>query len=210
MLAGSMPNSVTPAWLVETATKCLATASSPLPRPSSSQARAARALVNVSWVVNVLEQTDEQGRGRVEVVGLGIQVDRVDVRDEPALDGGVGVVAQRLVGHGRPEVRSADADVHDRPDPLPGVPGPGPRADPLGHRSHGVEHGVHVGHHVPAVDLQLLRRAACAGRRGGRTRSSVVLIRSPANMASRRSATPARRATAISAARAPASTRCFE
>ena len=57
MLAGSMPNSVTPASLVDTATKCLATATSPAPSPSSSHRRAAEALVSVSRVVKVLELT---------------------------------------------------------------------------------------------------------------------------------------------------------
>ena len=59
MLSGSMPNSATASALVETATKCLATASSPAaaPSPRSSQSRAAAALVRVSSVVNVFELT---------------------------------------------------------------------------------------------------------------------------------------------------------
>ena len=57
MLSVSMPNSATALALVDTATKCLATASSPaaLPSPARSQSRAAAALVRVSRVVNVLE-----------------------------------------------------------------------------------------------------------------------------------------------------------
>ena len=57
MLAVSMPNLATSAALVETATKCRATAawsSSPWPGP---QSRAVRALVMVSRVVKVLEET---------------------------------------------------------------------------------------------------------------------------------------------------------
>ena len=42
------------------------------------------------------------------------------------------VVAQRLVGHHRPEVRAADADVDDVADPLAGVAGPVAAAHPLG------------------------------------------------------------------------------
>ena len=53
MLAVSIPNSATFAVLVDTATKCLATASSP--SASTSHARADLALVSVSIVVNVLE-----------------------------------------------------------------------------------------------------------------------------------------------------------
>ena len=57
MLSVSMPNSATALVLVETAMKCLATASSPAasPSPARSQSRAAAALVSVSRVVNVLE-----------------------------------------------------------------------------------------------------------------------------------------------------------
>ncbi len=56
MLAGSMPNSATFSALVDTATKWRDTAAWS-PRASSSQARAVRALVRVSMVVKVLEQT---------------------------------------------------------------------------------------------------------------------------------------------------------
>ena len=52
-----MPKSATFCALVLTATKCLATAASSPPRPSSSQLRASVALVSVSWVVNVLDTT---------------------------------------------------------------------------------------------------------------------------------------------------------
>src|SRR6201999_3847158 len=55
MLAVSMPNSSTSFLLVETATKCLATASSP--SASVSQRRAAVALVSVSSVENVFDAT---------------------------------------------------------------------------------------------------------------------------------------------------------
>jgi hypothetical protein len=56
MLAGSMPNSATFWALVDTATKCRPTASSS-PRAPTSQSLAVRALVSVSRVVKVLEQT---------------------------------------------------------------------------------------------------------------------------------------------------------
>ncbi len=55
MFAASMPNAVTSSVLVDSATKCLATA--PSPSASTSQARADLALVSVSWVVNVFEAT---------------------------------------------------------------------------------------------------------------------------------------------------------
>ena len=53
MLAVSIPNFATSAALVETATKCLATARSSL--SVQQPARAVRALVSVSRVVKVLE-----------------------------------------------------------------------------------------------------------------------------------------------------------
>jgi hypothetical protein len=57
MFAVSIPNSDTFAALVDTATKCLATALTSPPRPSSTQARALCALVMVSNVVKVFEET---------------------------------------------------------------------------------------------------------------------------------------------------------
>ena len=56
MLSASMPNSSTLVRLVETATKCLLTAFSS-PRPPTSQSRAVWALVSVSTVVKVFEDT---------------------------------------------------------------------------------------------------------------------------------------------------------
>ena len=53
----SIPNVATASRFVETATKCLATAVSSAPSAPSSQVRAVSALVIVSSVVNVFEQT---------------------------------------------------------------------------------------------------------------------------------------------------------
>ena len=57
MFVVSMPNFATSAALAETATKCLDTDFSSPPKPPTSQARAAWALVIVSSVVNVFEET---------------------------------------------------------------------------------------------------------------------------------------------------------
>ena len=57
MFAVSMPNFATSAALVETATKCLDTEFSSPAKPARSQARAAWALVIVSSVVKVFEET---------------------------------------------------------------------------------------------------------------------------------------------------------
>ncbi len=57
MFAVSMPNFATSFALVETATKCRATDFSSPPNPASDQARADWALVIVSNVVKVFEET---------------------------------------------------------------------------------------------------------------------------------------------------------
>ena len=62
------------------------------------------------------------------------------------------VVAQRLVGHDRSEVRAADPDVDDVADRLAGVPLPLAGADALGERGHRVEHVVDLVHDVDPVD----------------------------------------------------------
>ncbi len=56
MFSASMPNLATSSALVETATKCLATAASSPPSPASVHSRAVRALVIVSSVVKVFEE----------------------------------------------------------------------------------------------------------------------------------------------------------
>jgi len=70
MFSVSMPNSATPSALVETATKWLATAASSPPRPASDHSRAVRALVIVSRVVKVFEETTKSvssgSRSRVD------------------------------------------------------------------------------------------------------------------------------------------------
>ena len=56
------------------------------PSPASSQLRASVALVSVSWVVNVLETTTNSVLAGSRSCGLLVEVGRVDVGDEPALD----------------------------------------------------------------------------------------------------------------------------
>ena len=81
MLAVSMPNFATSAALVETATKCLATAcSSPSARqrPGARRAGVGHRLQRGEG----LRRDDEQRLGRVEVAGRLGEVGAVDVRDE--------------------------------------------------------------------------------------------------------------------------------
>ena len=158
-----MPNSDTFSAFVETATKCFATADSS-PSPSTSQARAECALVIVSSVVNVFEETMNSVSGGVEVARRLGEVGAVDVGDEAERQVAPRVVAQRLVGHHRPEVGAADADVDDVADRLAGVALPVAAAHALGERGHPVEHRVDVGHDVLPVDRSATRRAAAAAR----------------------------------------------
>ena len=102
---------------------------------------------------------DEQGLGRVEVAGRLGDVGAVDIRHEPEGHVALGVVAQRLVGHHGTQVGSADADVDDVADPLTGVPRPFAAAHTPGEVRHPIEHVVHLGDHVLAVDDQ-----ACIAR----------------------------------------------
>ncbi len=56
-----------------------------------------------------------------------------------------------LVGHDRPEIGAADADVDDVADGLAGVAQPGAAAHSLRERGHLVQDGVHPGHDVVPV-----------------------------------------------------------
>ena len=101
-----MPNSDTFAALVDTATKCLATAFASLPRPASNQSRALWALVIVSSVVKVFEET-------MNSVSSGSRSRMASAKSVPStLDTNrkvsrpVAVVPERLVGHHRARGRS--------------------------------------------------------------------------------------------------------
>ena len=158
--------------------------------PSSSQALHSRALVSVSSVPKVLLETmnsvvagsrpGERRRG----------VGRVDVADEPALEPVLAVGRQRLVGHHRTEVGAADADVDDRPDALAGDAGPGAAAD-LGRRTRrpgAAPRGRRrrrPGRRPRGACPRESRSAVCST-----ARSSVTLMCSPANIASRRRVDP--------------------
>ena len=195
-----MPNAATLSSAVDTATKCLATAafaaSSPSSMapdarsPSSSQLRASRALVSVSSVLKVLEATmNSVVAGSRSLVFSATSVGSM-LETKRALQAGLHVRLQRLVDHHRAEVGAADADVDDGRDRLAGDAGPLPAADLVGEGVDLVEHLVHLGD-----DVDCRRRPGWrpVGRRSAvcsTARSSVTLMCSPANIASRRSARP--------------------
>ena len=158
-----MPNFATSAALVETATKCFATdASSP---PSARQ----RPLARGAGVGHRFQRREGLGRHdeerlrRVEIADRFGEVGAIDVRDEPEGEAAVAVVPERLVGHDRPQIGTADADVDDVADPLAGVPVPGAAAHAIREVRHPVEHGMNLGHDVLAVDQD--RRAARRAQR---------------------------------------------
>ena len=128
------------------------------PGPRAASARALWALVIVSSVVKVFDETMNSvsagSRSRVastKSVPSTLETKRNVMR-------AVAVVLERLVGHHRAEVGAADADVDDVADALAGVALPVAAAHAVGEGRHRVEHGVDVGHDVLAVDHD--RRAA--------------------------------------------------
>ena len=149
------------------------------PSPSSSHGLAQPRVGQRLQRAERLARDDEQRRRRVEALAGLRRVGRVDVGDEPALQTVLDVGLQRLVGHHRAEVGAADADVDDRPDPLAGDAGPLAGADLLGERVDALEHLVHVGDDVLAVDLERSRRRGRRSAVCSTARSSVTLMCSP-------------------------------
>ena len=186
MLSVSMPNSATRSALVETATKCLATAAR-RPRAASDQSRAERALVIVSRVVNVLEETMNRvsAGSRSRVASTKSVESTFETKRKVSSRGAV--VAQSLVGHDRAEVRAADADIDHVANRLAGVAGPLPLRTCSLKAAMRSSTAWTCWDDVDTVeqrasDVRGMRRATC--RTG---RSSETLMRSPANMAAVRS-----------------------
>ncbi len=65
-------------------------------------------------------------------------------------------MTQRLIRHDRTQVRAAKADVDDVANAFAGMPEPLAAADPIGECGHPVEHRVHPGYDVDAVDADAL------------------------------------------------------
>ncbi len=153
---------------VETATKCFATAASVAAQPRQEPVASGSGVGQRLERRERLGRDDEQRLGRVEVQRGVPDVGPVDVGHEPELHRPQGVVAQRLGGHRRPQVRAADADVDDGPDALPGEARPLAVAHADGEGRHAVQHGVDVVDDVLAVDDQaLVAREAQGGVEDG-------------------------------------------
>ena len=112
--------------------------------------------------------------------GLGIQtaellglVVGVDVGDIAAVDTGVGIGAQGLVGHDRAQIGATDADGHQVLDLFAGNTLPLTGAHALGEGIHAVEDLVHVGDDILAVNDELAFLACRTAKRG--VQNSAVL-----------------------------------
>jgi hypothetical protein len=64
----------------------------------------------------------------------------------------VAVGLQGFIGHHRPKIGAADADVHNVADTLSGIAFPCATTHPLGEVRHSVQYLVHARHYVDAVD----------------------------------------------------------
>jgi hypothetical protein len=94
---------------------------------------------------------DEQGLRGIEIASRFHEVGGVDVGNEAKGHRAIAVVLEPLVGHHRPEIRTANADVDDAADPSPAVAFPGADTDTVGEISHLVENRMHLGHDVFAI-----------------------------------------------------------
>ena len=114
----------------------------------------------------------ERGLGIQTLELLGLIVG-VDVGDVAAVDTGVGVGTQGLVGHDRAQIGATDADGHQVLDLLTGNALPLTGAHALGEGIHAVEDLVHVGDDILAVNDELALLACRTAKRG--VQNSAVL-----------------------------------
>ena len=145
---------------------------------SSRQALAAAsrapiwALVIVSSVVKVFDETmnSVSAGSRSRVASTKSMPSTLETKRN--VQAAVAIELQRFIGHDRPEVRAADADIDDVADRLAGVALPRAAADLIGEGGHFIEHGMDLGHDVFAIDgdRSPSRRpqARRAARRGSR------------------------------------------
>ena len=151
--------------LVDTATKCRLMARSS-PSASSAHWRAVRALVIVSSVVKVFDETmnSVSAGSRSRVASAKSVPSTFDTKRKRQV--ARAVVLQRLVGHDRTEIGAADPDVDDGAHAPAGVPAPAAVPDLVGERRHPIEHLVHVRARRRRRRGRSTRRAAREARRG--------------------------------------------
>ena len=162
-----MPNLRTASVLVDSATKCLATAASE-PSASTSHLRAVAALVIVSSVVNVFDAMTNSVSPAIQIARRLGEVGAVDVGDEAERHRPFAERTQREIRHLRSEIGAADADVDDVADALAGMAEPRAGANARGEFGHRVQHLVHVRHDVMSIDQDTRVLAARAAPRAAR------------------------------------------
>jgi len=101
-----------------------------------------------------LGRHDEQHGLGVDVMGGLVDVGRIDIADEAALEAGLLVGLERLVDHDGAQMGAADSDVDDGADRLAGDAHPLAGADLVGQDVHAVEHFVHLLDDIHAVNDQ--------------------------------------------------------
>ena len=208
MLAVSMPNWDTFSALVDTATKCLATALTRRRVPERPLPRARRVGHGLEGREG-LRRDHEERLGRIQVTGGFHEVGAVDVRHEAEGHAAIAPVPERFVGHDRPEVGSSDADVDHVANALARVALPRAAAHPVGELGHLVEHRVDLGHDVHAVhDDRRPLRSAQGDVQDGTLLRDVDLL--PRNMASIRDRRPHSSASRRSSVSVSSVTRFFE
>ena len=168
-------------------------------RPAPTRGRV-RALVIVSSVVNVFEETTNSvsAGSRSRVASAKSVPSTLETKRKRHL--APRVVAQRLVGHHRPEVGAADADVDHVADRLAGVPAPLARRGPA-RQKRAIRSSTSwtcLTTSTPSTTSERSRGIRSAT--WSTARSSETLIRSPRNIASRRSASPDSSASSPSSA----------
>ena len=114
----------------------------------------------------------ERGLG-IETLELLCLIVGVDVGDIAAVDAGVGVGTQSLVGHDRAQIGATDADGHQVLDFLTGYALPLTGAHALGEGIHAIEDLVHVGDDILAVNDELAL-LACRTAQCGVQNSAVL------------------------------------
>src|SRR5206468_8096944 len=96
---------------------------------------------------------------------------------------------QRFVCHDGPEIRAADSDIDDAPNPLSGVAAPCSASNLSSEIRHLFENRMNIGNDIFSIDddpFPFRRSYATCNTE----RSSVTLIFSPRNMASIRDCSP--------------------
>ena len=94
---------------------------------------------------------DEERFGGIKIPDRLGEISTIDVGHKAECHRALAVGFQRFIGHHRPEIRAADADVHNVADALAGMAYPCPAADAVGEVGHPVQHLVHVRNDVAPI-----------------------------------------------------------